>query len=224
MVEIVGFKERLLDFGIEMLGGFGEIFTAPLKDLSVLWQIGPVIFLLIVLQVYFATHKKESLGWNTGLGNGISLFWVCISMMQRVFTQENFPWSSFFVVLTVLTYSLLIIYVSFTHKLSSRIAFMMSGVTPVYFMAAIAILMGYGLLSFKLYIVTDLIVIFLLLLLIEWIAKKLLPELKEDDEEKSKFDSAGTKSEDQDFLGKDLGGSDLNEEDDAEDFDKNAKI
>ena len=222
---MAGFKDGLLDFGIEMLGGFGEIFGAPLKDLSVLWQIGPVIFLLLVLQVYFATHKKEDLGWNTGLGNGISLFWVCVSIMQRIFSQESFSWGTFFVVLIVLVYSLLIMYVSFAHKLPSKIAFMMGGVTPVYFMAAITILVGYGLLNFSIYIVADLVVIFLLLLLLEWIAKKLLPELKEDEGgERSEFDSAGVGSEDQGFLGKDLGGSDPGAGEDVGQFDKNARI
>ena len=170
----------ITDFLKDMLTGFLEIFGAPFKDPQVLWQLLPIILLMIVLQAYFATHKKETLGWNTALGNGISLFWICITMMQKIFT--DFGIGRFLIVLMALFYSFFIMYISFTHRMSSQLSFFLAGTVTIYFLACIAVLGAYNLIELRPAVIADFLLIYLTLMGISWAAKKRLPEMKEEED------------------------------------------
>jgi len=82
----------------EILDGFLTIFKSPSNDWSVMWLLAPIFLFWIVLEIYFDKHKKEALGWNTALGDGLSLFWVAITCVKYVVGQEFSPdhfWRSF---------------------------------------------------------------------------------------------------------------------------------
>ena len=46
-----------------ILSGFKEIFSAPLRDISILWLLIPIILFWFVLEIYFGKYKGEKLGW-----------------------------------------------------------------------------------------------------------------------------------------------------------------
>ena len=168
---------------IEILRGFGEIFASPFKDKSVIWILAPIVLIWFILEIYFDEHKKEKLGWNTALSNGISLFWISASMMRYICTKSSihFTWSKFAVVLLTFSYGVFITYVSFEHKFPARITFNLAAPTPIYFLSFIAVVWTYGSLELTKWVLIDLVFIYGVLTLSVYLGKKLLPEAKNDE-------------------------------------------
>ena len=118
----------------EMLSALKEIISAPFKDLSMFWLIAPVLILWVVMELYFDTHKKEKLGWNTSLGNGISMFWITINLMKYLFGdgRVNFAWTKFIAVCAILAYAIFIAVISFKHYFSANITSTLASPTTIY--------------------------------------------------------------------------------------------
>ena len=126
--------------------------------------------------IYFDIHKKEKLGWNTALGNGLTLCWITLDLMRHLFliNPADF-WMRFFVIMIILLYAIFIMFISFTHKIKDKIAFALSGPTTIYFLAMYAVMWGYGALEVTLWVLIDMIAIFIFVLIVVWILKKILP-------------------------------------------------
>jgi uncharacterized membrane protein required for colicin V production len=161
----------------EIFRGFGQIFSAPFRSLEVLWLLIPLLLMWIVLEFYFAKFKREELGWNTALANGITLGWITLEGLRNLFSIDvpDF-WFRFLANLVILLYAALIIYFSFTHKISQKIEFLLASPTLVYFIGIFSVLWGYGLLSITLYVLLDMVILFVvLLILIKLLRKRIRP-------------------------------------------------
>jgi hypothetical protein len=174
----------------QILQGFGTIFTSPAKDWSVLWLIAPIILFWIILEIYFDKHKKESLGWNTALGNGLSLFWVAISSVRLVVTEmfshditqsfgQDIFWRTFWI-FAIFAYSLFIISVSFSHKMKTSFFYPLASPTPIYFLSMVIVLLSYGVLGFTWVILLDLAILYGIILGIEMLIKHFIPDSPDD--------------------------------------------
>lgn len=181
-----------------------KIISTPFSHPELLWQLIPVFLLWIIMELYFGTHKKEKLGWNTALGNGISLFWIVISGMQYMFlnNKKAFAWNKFIFILTIMIYAIFIIVTSFKHTFSSKTTYTISSPTPIYYFSLIALIYTFGVIELNIYMITAIFSLYLFVMLFWYIFKRLLPESEKDTEdEKDDFKSDfGTSS--------DLGGLD----------------
>ena len=187
-----------------MLDAAGEILKSPFKDSSIWWLLAPIIVLWFVLEIYFGRYKGESLGWNTSLGNGISLVWINIEGLRFLFSSHPEPFLFRFIPLTlILAYGCFIIYISFTHKLSSRATYILASPTPVYFLSSVSALWSHGVLDLTWFVVIDLIILYLILTCIFTVIRKLLPEVSES--EKGRFDVGKSSSEETSGLESELG-------------------
>jgi len=158
---------------------FKEIIFSSLKDLSIWWYITPIILLWFLLEVYFGKYKREKLGWNTSLANGITLTWINIEAMRFLFSEHPTPfWFRFFIILLIMFYGFFVIYISFTHKFSSKTTYAFAAPSPVYYLAAITTLWGHGVLDLSFWVVVDLIIMFPLILLFFKILRGILPKAK----------------------------------------------
>jgi len=128
----------------ELIGGFGEIFSSPFRDLSALWLIIPLFLLWFVLAVYFAIYSTEPLGWNTALGNGICMFWVFVSLLAYLFGKQTIDWIKVVSLLILFGYALFIIIVSFKHSIKERVFFVLASPTVLFFFSWIAVVWAYG--------------------------------------------------------------------------------
>ena len=160
-----------------LLSGFSEIFSSPLKDLSIWWLLAPIILVWLVIEIYFGRHKKERLGWNTTLGNGLSMFWIVIISLKVLFDQSSgmFSIGKLIFVIFIALYSAFVIIVSFTHRIKEGIFFLVASPTVVYYLSAIAILWIHNLLAINLWVVVDLIIIYTGILILGGMLKKLIP-------------------------------------------------
>jgi len=160
-----------------ILAGFKEIFSAPFRDLSILWLLIPLIIFWLVMEVYFGRYKEEKLGWNSALGYGLSMFWIVVISLRTLFENnfELFSIDKLLFVIVVAVYSVLIIYISFTHRLTAKIFFLFTAPTLVYYLFGIAVLLVNDLLDISLWVIIDLIILYIILLIFEMILKKLIP-------------------------------------------------
>jgi preprotein translocase subunit SecG len=169
----------------EMLNGFGDIFAAPFKSLDALWILVPLFILWITLEIYFARFKKEKLGWNTALANGITLGWLTLQGMKALFEAKpgNFLFR-FIANFVIILYALMIIYGSFTHKISSKWDFLLASPTPVYFLGVFSVMWGFGTLEITGYVLLDLLILFIVIIILLAILRKMVKPAKEEEEEK----------------------------------------
>ncbi len=166
----------------EMLSGFGDIFTAPFKSLEALWILIPLFIVWIVLEIYFARFKKEKLGWNTALANGITLGWLTLQGMKALFESkpENFIFRLLANVIIIL-YAFMIIYGSFTHKISSKWNFLLASPTPVYFLGIFSVMWGFGTLEITPIVLLDLLILFIVLVILLAIFRKFVKPAQGDE-------------------------------------------
>ena len=122
--------------------GFKQIGMAFVKDASIWWLIAPVIIFWVILEIYFDKYKTEELGWNTALGNGLSVLWISFICMKFLFDNkfENFSWPKLLAIIFIFIYGSLVVLNSFKHKLNKKVSFLLGAPTPIYFFSLIAVL------------------------------------------------------------------------------------
>jgi hypothetical protein len=171
-----------------LIEGFRQIGVSFFKEASLWWYLAPVFLLWIVLELYFGKYKKEKLGWNTSLGNGISLTWISLESMRFLFqTRPEYFWYKFGVIILIMFYAFLIVYLSFTHKLSAKITYALASPSPMYFLSMVTILWGHGVLIVTWWVLLDLFILYLIIALIFAIIKKVVPESTKDFGEEEDF-------------------------------------
>ena len=155
---------------------FTEIIKSIFHDLSIFWFLGPVLLFWLILEVYFSKYKREELGWNTALGNGLSVFWVLIVSIKYLFEDHmaNFEWPKFIALMVILVYAFFIIINSFSHKLKANVFFLLASPTIIYYLSGVAILWTYGELKITTWVLIVLVICYGLVLLFELILKKLI--------------------------------------------------
>ena len=139
----------MVDIWTNLLHGFREIFSAPLEDLSILWLLTPIILFWFILEIYFGRYKKETLGWNTALGNGLNLFWVVIISFRALFLKSSglFSIDKLIFVIFIAIYSVFIVFISFTPKIKEKVFFLFASPTIIYYLSGIAILWIHNLIT-----------------------------------------------------------------------------
>ena len=167
----------------EMIKALNEIGYSFTKDVSLWWYLAPVILLWLALEIYFGKYKKEQLGWNTSLGNAVTLTWISVESMRFLFdTQPSNFWLRFSLIIAVLLYAILIIYFSFSHKISPKATYTLASPNATYFLCMVTILWGHGVLVLTPWVLLDLFILYILLLIFFWIVKKVMPEAKKERE------------------------------------------
>ncbi len=157
--------------------GFQLIGKALVQDLSVWWFLAPIFILWIGMEIYLGQYKKEKIGWNSILANGISFSWVNIASFRVLFLEgsgvEDFPLRTIILGLLFI-YGMFIIYAAFTHKLSQTFGLWLGGPTTIYFLSTVSVLWGQGLLDINKWVLLDFVVLYLIIKLIFWLIKRKL--------------------------------------------------
>ena len=170
---------------IEVLKSLIELIILPFKEPSLLWQLSPIFLIWIFMTFYFGTHKHEQLGWNTALGNGISLFWIIISALQFIFENElkEFTITKFYLIIIITIYAVFIIYSSFKHLLSDKLTYALASPTPIYYFSALTLLYAHNLVDITIPTIIAIIILFIIIMIVIKLIETILPEMKEDEEE-----------------------------------------
>lgn len=163
-------------FAGDLLRAFVGIFKPMFVDPSLFWYLGPILLFWFILEIYFSKYKSEELGWNTALGNGLSVFWVITISVKYLFDnhRENFSWMKFIALILILFYAVFIIINSFSHKLHEKLSFLLASPTATYYLSGVAIMWTYGKLEITLFVLIDLIIFYLFVLLLSFFLKKII--------------------------------------------------
>jgi len=142
---------------VAIIDDFWTIIATPFIDPSVLWLLLPLVMFWLVIEIYFGKHKRESMGWNTGLANGMTITWITLDVLKNVgFTATM----KSFALLGFLGYGVLIIFASFEHALSKGLENLVASPTVTYYLCAVAILWGYDVLEINTNTIINLAIIF----------------------------------------------------------------
>ncbi|MBL7055494.1 hypothetical protein ISS07_01120 [Candidatus Woesearchaeota archaeon] len=160
-----------------LLLGLKEIIFAPAKDASIWWLLTPIIFFWLIIEIYFGRYKTEKLGWNTALGNGLSMFWVVIISSKSLFNMDLglFSFDKAIFIFVIAFYALFIIFISFTHKIKESVFFLFASPSAIYYLSAIAVLWIHNLLTITRWVMIDLMLLYVFVLIFETILKKMIP-------------------------------------------------
>lgn len=165
-----------LIYGLQLIG------KSLVKDPSIWWFLAPVFVLWIIMEIYLGEYKREKLGWNSILANGISFSWINIASF-RVLFLENSSAIDFNLRTIILTcfflYGLFIVYIAFTHKIPRKIGSWLAGPTTIYFFSTVSILWGQGVLEINKLVLIDFIILYFIISFIFWLIKKKLGTLGE---------------------------------------------
>lgn len=73
----------------------GEIVAAPFADPLMLWELGPLLFTLIIIELYFGRYREESLGWNSSVSNSLVLIFVGSNLLHYLYLEKLLDFSAF---------------------------------------------------------------------------------------------------------------------------------
>ena len=165
-----------------LIEGFKLIGDSLVKESSIWWFLAPVFILWIVTEIYFGEYKKERLGWNSVLANGISFSWINIASLRVLFLESSGP--DDIALRTVILglfflYGIFVIFMAFTHKIPQKLGSWLAGPTTIYLLSTISVLWGQGILEINRWVLTDFIILYFIIHLIFWLIKKKLGVLGE---------------------------------------------
>ncbi|MFH2013768.1 MAG: hypothetical protein ABIJ17_02250 [Patescibacteria group bacterium] len=166
----------------EIINGFKLIGQAFIKEPGIWWFLIPVFLLWLGMEIYFGQYKKDRLGWNSILANGISFAWINIAAFRVLFMNDidvNDFWARFIILFIFAFYSLFVIYIGFFHKLSQKTGSFLAGPTQIYFLSVVSILWGQGLLVINKFVFLCLLIAYIVLAIFFWIIRRKLGILGE---------------------------------------------
>ncbi len=155
-----------------------ELLLAPFKNPSLLWQLIPLWGLWIALEFYFGYYKQEKLGWNTALGNGISLFWIVIGTIQYMSQKglSNMSVSGIIFMSIVTIYALFIVMGSFKHWISKKVMFFFAAPPIIYYSSILVILFAYEAISFSGPMLIAILLLFTFFLFLKVVLQHIMPD------------------------------------------------
>lgn len=111
--------------------------TAPMNNPELLPTLLPIIFGGVVIELYFGKFSKESLGWNTSVGNAI--IWVTTALTLLMTTQLTS--GERMAAYALLFVGIFVSYMDFFHKWPETIAFIVSSSGIIYTAAYIIVIL-----------------------------------------------------------------------------------
>lgn len=128
---------------------FSALIRAPFINPEMLWIVLPLLLTLILVELYFGSHKDEGLGWNTALSNSLVLIFVSLNLMQHIYQIEGNLFrtafgAGFYIALFVFVLGILLFLADFFHWMPEKLAFVISAHLPVNITAYTAIVLVYN--------------------------------------------------------------------------------
>jgi len=112
-----------------------------------IWISIPLLISLILIELYFGRYSTEELGWNSSLSNSMVLVFVGIDLFRRLLNKNlphvEFPLTKFIISGAVIIIGLLLLYLSFYHKIPKNLAFALTSVIPVNLTAYLTVVIVY---------------------------------------------------------------------------------
>ena len=185
-------QAQVINYILQIFSRFNQIIREPFKNIDVLWILIPLLVTLILLQVYFGRYKKETLGWNTAVGNSLALFFVGMNLFSwlyreqliiGIFTNISDPTTALIktlIAILVVCESIYLITINFFHLIPEGMAFKISSPKILNIIGIICIILVYSkTIPLDLLTLWASILLFIIILLVGGAIKAILPGAKE---------------------------------------------
>lgn len=114
-----------------------SIFSAPIKHSDIVPTVLPLILGGLIVELYLGKYKRESLGWNTAVGNAVVWFATGVSILATESLEGLETQATFFLILL----GLFVGFMDFFHIWPEQIAFLVSSSGLVYTIAYTIVVM-----------------------------------------------------------------------------------
>ncbi len=153
---------------------FYELIIAPLIYPEILWIFIPLFISTFLMILYFGRHRGEELGWNTAFGNNISLMFVSINLLKKLYDTYGYDVFNLFIqhspkiyfIYFILFYTFLQLVINYFHLVPKEVSFKMNSSVPVFLLNYFAIIMAYTNIPFSITSILSALLIFFIIQLI----------------------------------------------------------
>lgn len=129
-----------------MIERLWEIMKAPADFPEMLWVLVPLVVTILLTEFYFSRYKYEERGWGSYFGNSMILIFVSFNLLGYLYKNGvlmiNIIDTAFSASIGIIGLVLLIF--NFFHALPEKLAFGISSIMPVNFLAYMAIIIVYS--------------------------------------------------------------------------------
>ena len=115
----------------ELIDRVTVFLREPVNNPEMLPNVLPLVLGLVVMELYFGKHKKESLGWNTAVGN--SILWISTGV--SLYMTSTLGQVQLYLVYGLIGLGVFVAYMDFFHKWPSTVAFVISSSAIIYTVA-----------------------------------------------------------------------------------------
>ncbi len=138
----------LLNFASTLSNRFLDLLFAPINYTETLWMVIPVLFTLLLVELYFGRYKGEELGWNSAFANSLVLIFVSIDMIRLLYHERGLSAFMYInpkvaLIIAVVIEGIVLTVMAFYHILPKHMAFNFSSALPMNFIAYISLLLVY---------------------------------------------------------------------------------
>ena len=134
----------------EVLLRLSDFFIEPFTSKDMFWILIPLVFSLIIMEIYYIKYKNEELGWNTATANSFIIIFIGMDLLRYlsnhsllIFWPGKNGFSLTMLVTIVLIEGLLMFGLNFGHKWPKFIAYHLSSRLTVNMIAYISIIIVY---------------------------------------------------------------------------------
>lgn len=130
-----------------LISRYFRILIAPVLYPEMIWVAFPLLVSMVLIEVYFGRYAKEQLGWNSAVSNSLVLVFVGIDLLRKVVDIKNIRLilgMDLLVSLAILISGLVMLYLTFYHKLPQALAFLVCSVLSVNMIAYLAVVFVYS--------------------------------------------------------------------------------
>jgi|GEM_PF-1084673 len=172
---------------LEVIPHMWQIIVAPFTNPSMMWIVTPLLISMTLMQLYFARHREEELGWSSAFGNSISLIFVSVNLMQFLYNQYGFGAfnildpvnSKIYLILGIGLISIVQLIINYFHLIPAKIAFFVNSSIPTNLTAYIAIILVYTTIPLTISTFFAAILLLALFIYLFKFIKRLIPMSKE---------------------------------------------
>jgi hypothetical protein len=108
-----------------------DFLYAPLNNPEMISTALPLILGAVIMELYFGKHKKESLGWNTSVGNAV--IWMATGF--SLYMSETLTQPELYATYVLIALGGFVTFMDFFHIWPSTVAFFISSSGLVYTLA-----------------------------------------------------------------------------------------
>lgn len=121
----------MIQINPELIDRILVFIREPIDNPEILPNVLPLVLGLVVMELYFGKHKKESLGWNTAVGNAI--LWISTGI--SLYMTSTLGQIQLYLVYGLIGLGAIVAYMDFFHKWPSTVGFVISSSAMIYSVA-----------------------------------------------------------------------------------------